>query len=157
MSSHTLNFMSSARHQSRRVRQEVMAKTALGERPCKNALRAISGCRESNPDYMLPKHAYYHYTTPRPTTCLHPLWAVQGSEAPAAFRQVVGQTHYIKNCKGYRKHPLQFYDVFLKRELLDFDGCSSFRQFLLDFFGLSLGNGFFYILGSSFHKILRLF
>ena len=24
-----------------------------------------SGCRESNSDYMFPKHAYYHYTTPR--------------------------------------------------------------------------------------------
>lgn len=25
----------------------------------------LSGCRESNPDYMTPSHAYYHYTTAR--------------------------------------------------------------------------------------------
>ena len=25
----------------------------------------LSGCRESNPGYMHPMHAYCHYTTPR--------------------------------------------------------------------------------------------
>lgn len=30
---------------------------------------SLSGCRESNPGYMTPSHAYYHYTTARFFIC----------------------------------------------------------------------------------------
>ena len=43
----------------------------------KNSLAAVflmSGCRESNSDFMLPKHIYYHYTTPRYLKYFYKLW-----------------------------------------------------------------------------------
>lgn len=35
------------------------------KRPSEESLFILSGCRESNPALVFPKHVYYRYTTPR--------------------------------------------------------------------------------------------
>lgn len=58
----------------------------------------LSGCRESNPAYIHPMHAYCRYTTPRSPCVLFASWFYKGPTATGACHNTlaIGQGYLLK-------------------------------------------------------------